>query len=59
MVAVMYMAIGLFLGWIVREVFYVPHDFYYGILVVSLFYFGLIGLTLKMAMLSNWGMSRC
>jgi len=36
MVAILYMFIGLFMGWIVREVFYVPHDFYYGILVVRL-----------------------
>jgi len=35
MVAILYMVIGLSLGWIVREVFYVPHDFHYGILVVS------------------------
>jgi hypothetical protein len=36
MVAILYMFIGLAMGWIVREVFYVPHDFYYGILVVGL-----------------------
>lgn len=43
MVAILYMFIGLFMGWIVREVFYVPHDFYYGILVVRpcCFSFGL------------------
>jgi hypothetical protein len=35
MVAIMYMIIGLAMGWIVREVFYVPQDFQYGILVVS------------------------
>lgn len=40
MVAVLYMVIGLALGWIVREVFYVPHDFHYGILVVSSFLAG-------------------
>lgn len=35
MVAILYMIIGVCLGWIVREVFYVPRDFHYGILVVS------------------------
>lgn len=34
MVAILYMVLGTTLGWIVRELFYVPSDFHYGILVV-------------------------
>lgn len=36
MVAILYMILGVGLGWIVRELFYVPRDFHYGILVVSI-----------------------
>jgi hypothetical protein len=57
MVAVLYMVIGLALGWIVREVFYVPHDFHYGILVVSSSVQIKVKADLQMAILSNWGMS--
>jgi hypothetical protein len=36
MVAVLYIVLGVAMGWVVREVFYVPKDFHYGILVVSI-----------------------
>lgn len=41
MVAILYIILGVSLGWLVREIFYVPHDFHYGILVVSRDYCGL------------------
>ncbi|RXK39192.1 hypothetical protein M231_03549 [Tremella mesenterica] len=41
LVAFMYMTVGGLLGWIVREIFYVPADFRYGIVV--------------MGVISNWG----
>jgi Na+-translocating ferredoxin:NAD+ oxidoreductase RnfA subunit len=33
--ALLYMAIGAALSWIVKEIFYVPVDFQWGIIVVS------------------------
>jgi hypothetical protein len=36
LVAVLYQAIGVTLAWLVREIFFVPMDFRWGIIVVSL-----------------------
>ncbi|WVN85983.1 uncharacterized protein L203_101141 [Cryptococcus depauperatus CBS 7841] len=40
-VAVMYQALGLFFAWLIREIFYVPIDFRWGILIAGV--------------ISNWG----
>jgi lipoprotein signal peptidase len=35
LVAFLYMAIGLALGWVVKQLFWVPHRFRYGIIVAG------------------------
>jgi hypothetical protein len=37
MLAILYQVLGLSMAWIIREVFYVPMDFRWGILVVCAF----------------------
>ncbi len=35
MVAILYQTLGVIMAWLVREIFFVPMDFQWGILVVS------------------------
>jgi hypothetical protein len=34
-VAILYQSLGAFLAWVIREIFYVPIDFQWGIIVVG------------------------
>lgn len=38
LVAIIYQAMGIVIGWLVRQLFWVPHRFRYGILVAGGFY---------------------
>jgi hypothetical protein len=35
--AILYQVLGAILAWLVTEIFYVPTDFYYGAIVVSVY----------------------